>query len=388
MPAKALLLTAALTTSAWAGITTEKVTADKFERPLWVGQPAGIDDKLWVIEQAGKVWIVDAKTGQRSAQPFIDLSSFVTRKGNEQGLLGLAFAPDFKTSGRFYVNYTDKEKHDCLTRFTANTQNLAEADPKTAEVLLSFDDPYENHNGGWTAFGPDGMLYTSYGDGGAGNDPPNNAQNLNSFLGKIHRLDVSGEKGYKVPKDNPFVGKANVKPEIWCYGLRNPWRCSFDRKTGDLWIGDVGQNVWEEVDHMPKGKASGANFGWRLREGLTPTPEKNVGGPAPAGAIEPVYVYKHGGAKDQGISITGGYVYRGPVKELEGRYIFADYGNPRIWSFVLKNEKVEDFKDLTDELQPNGAHIGPMSSFGEDNAGNLYIVDHVGGSVYRVAEKK
>lgn len=389
MFSKALLLTTALaTTSAWAGIAVEKVT-DKFERPVWVGQPAGITDKLWVIEQVGKVWIVDAKTGAHSDQPFLDIVSDVSRAGNEEGLLGLAFAPDFKTTGRFYVNYTDRTPNKAMTRiarFTADTGTLSKAEASTKEVLLSYEQPYRNHNGGWLAFGPDGMLYNSAGDGGAGDDPQGNAQNLGSLLGKIHRLDVSGKTGYTVPKDNPFLKTEGAKPEIWAWGVRNPWRCSFDSKTGDFWIGDVGQNVWEEIDYMPKGKASGANFGWRLREGVVENPKKGVGGASPKDAVDPVYVYKHGNGKDQGLSVTGGYVYHGPVKELQDRYVFGDYQNPRIWSFKLKGDKANDVEDHTDDLQPQGGRINLISSFGEDNAGNLYIVDHTG-PVYRVISK-
>ncbi|MEO7098898.1 MAG: PQQ-dependent sugar dehydrogenase [Luteolibacter sp.] len=368
-----------------ARLGVEKV-ADKFERPLWVGQPTGISDKLWVIEQVGKIWIVDAKTGARSDKPFLDIVSDVNRKGNEMGLLGMAFAPDFKTSGRFYVNFTDHKMKTRIVRFTANTKNLTETDPATADVLLTYDQPYENHNGGWVCFGPDGMLYISAGDGGAGDDPHNNAQNINMHLGKLMRIDVSNKTGYEIPKDNPFAGKTDAKQEVWCYGLRNPWRCSFDRKTGDLWIGDVGQNKWEEVDHVAKGQASGKNFGWRLREGAVSNPNGKIAGESPAGAIEPVYVYTHGMAKNEGLSVTGGYVYRGPIQELEGRYIFGDYQNPRIWSFELTGEKVTSFKDHTDELQPEGGRINLISSFGEGNDGSIYIVDHTG-PIYRIIEK-
>ena len=368
-----------------ARLGVEKV-ADKFERPLWVGQPTGISDKLWVIEQVGKIWIVDAKTGARSEKPFLDIVSDVNRKGNEMGLLGMAFAPDFKTSGRFYVNFTDHQMKTRIVRFTVNTKNLTETDPASAEVLFTYNQPYENHNGGWVCFGPDGMLYISAGDGGAGDDPHNNAQNINMHLGKLMRIDVSKKTGYEIPKDNPFAGKTDAKQEVWCYGLRNPWRCSFDRKTGDLWIGDVGQNKWEEVDHVEKGKASGKNFGWRLREGDVPNPNGKIAGDSPPGAIEPVYVYKHGMAKNEGLSVTGGYVYHGPIKELEGRYIFGDYQNPRIWSFELKGEKATSFKDHTDELQPEGGRINLISSFGEGNDGSIYIVDHTG-PIYRIIEK-
>jgi len=360
--------------------------ATGFERPVWVGQPKGIGDKLWVIEQAGRVWIVDAKSGQRSEKPFLDIVSDVSRKGNEEGLLGLAFASDFPKTGRFYVNYTDRTPNKAVTRiarFTANPATL-ETDPATKEVLISVEQPYRNHNGGWIDFGPDDKLYTGLGDGGAANDPQGNGQNLGSYLGKILRIDVSGEKGYQTPPDNPFVKEAGALPEIWSWGLRNPWRCSFDRKTGDFWIGDVGQNVLEEINALPKGKASGANFGWRLREGDIATPQ--VGGEKPAKAVEPVFVYKRGNGKLEGFSVTGGYVYRGPIRELEGRYVFGDYQSKRVFSFVLKGGKATDIEDHTETMQPEGGKLGYLASFGEDNEGNLYVVDH-GGPVYRVVEK-
>jgi len=358
--------------------------ASGLERPLWAGMPRNIDGKLWVMEQEGRVWIFDLASGIKSEQPFLDICNEVSRKGNEEGLLGLAFDPDFQVNGRYYVNFTDKEHFTRIVRFTS--ENHSSTDVASAEVVLRFKQPFENHNGGWIAFGPDGMLYIGNGDGGSGNDPNNNGQSLDTLLGKMLRIDVSPNQGYKVPSDNPFVASKTAKPEIWAYGLRNPWRCSFDRKTGDLWIGDVGQNKWEEVDFMPQGKGAGANYGWRLREGAVATPEPSAGGPAPAGATEPVYVYPHGGATDQGVCVIGGYVYRGPIAELQGRYVFGDYQNPRIWSFILKDGKAADFKDHTDALQPNKGRIALISSFAEDNQGNLFIIDHTG-MVYQVVAK-
>jgi glucose/arabinose dehydrogenase len=378
----ATLLTAA-TASAHLGV--EKV-AEKFERPVWVGQPTGINDQLWVIEQVGKIWIIDAKTGARSDKPFLDITADVSRKGNEMGLLGLAFAPDYLTSGRFYVNFTDSNMKTRIVRFTTSKASSAETDPASAEVLFTFDQPYENHNGGWVSFGPDGFLYISTGDGGAGDDPQNRAQDLTTHLGKILRIDVSPAHGYLIPKDNPFIAKANAKSEIYCYGMRNPWRCSFDRKTGDFWIGDVGQNKWEEIDYLAKGKAKGANFGWRLRESDVPNPNDKIAGDNPPGAINPIYVYKHGGGSTEGMSVTGGYVYHGPIRELDGRYVFGDYQNPRVWSFSQKGGKAIDFRDLTDQLKPQSGRINLISAFGEDNAGSLYIIDHTG-PIYRIVDK-
>lgn len=378
-PAASAALLATLTIS-HAELAVEQV-AKGFERPVWAGVPKGIDGKLWVMEQAGQVWIVDQKNGERETEPFLDIRQDVCRKGNEEGLLGLAFAPDFATSGRYYVNFTDKEKQTRIVRFTSKDRKTT--NPSTGEILMKYPSEFENHNGGWLGFGPDNMLYIGNGDGGAGNDPNKHGQALDTLLGKILRIDVSPETGYKTPPDNPFVNDKNAKPEIWAYGVRNPWRCSFDRATGDFWIGDVGQNHWEEIDYMPKGKGAGANFGWHLREGDIETPKKEVGGPSPRGAIDPVYVYKHGGGEKEGVSVTGGYVYRGPLKELQGRYIFADYQNPRIWSFVMKGGRATDFKDHTKELQPNGGRINLIASFAEDQDGGLFIVDHTG-PIYRI----
>lgn len=383
---KILLATVLATLSSAHAKPGTEVVASGFERPVWVGAPPKVKDRLWVIEQAGRIHIIDAKTGARQDKPFLDIASQVSRKGNEEGLLGLAFAPDFAKSGRFYLNFVDKEHHTRIVRLTAAGPDFSTADPGSMEVLLSYKQDFDNHNGGWIDFGPDGFLYIGNGDGGAANDPHQRAQAMDTYLGKILRIDVSGDSGYTVPKSNPFVGKDGVKPEIWALGLRNPWRCSFDRKTGDFWIGDVGQNRWEEINYLPRGKGAGANFGWRLREGDQATPQEGVGGKAPKDAIEPVYVYDHGGGPKQGMSVTGGYVYRGPVRELAGRYVFGDYNNRRVWSFIPgRNGKPSRFVDHTDDLQPDGGKLGMIASFGEDALGNLYIVDH-GGPILRVVD--
>jgi glucose/arabinose dehydrogenase len=336
------------------------------------------------MEQAGQVWIVDESTGERLETPFLDLRESVSRKANEEGLLGLAFAPDFSESGRYYVNLTDKEGHTRILRLTSKDGKTT--DPTSAEELLRYKQDFPNHNGGWLDFGPDGMLYIGNGDGGSANDPKQRGQDLQSLLGKILRIDVSPATGYQVPADNPFLKTPDAKPEIWAYGVRNPWRCSFDRETGDFWIGDVGQNHWEEIHFVAKGKGAGANFGWRLREGLVATPKPEVGGEKPKDNLDPVYVYSHGTGSDQGISVTGGFVYRGPIQELKGRYVFADYQNPRIWSFRLENGKAADFQDHTTSLQPEGGRINLISSFAENNQGDLYLIDHTG-PIYRFVEK-
>lgn len=356
--------------------------ASGFERPVWAGMPKGTNDKLWVIEQAGKIWILDLKTGQKLPNPFLDIQSKVTREGNEQGLLGLAFDPDFSRNGRFYINYNDHKDRTCIARYQSKDQTTCP--PDSEEILLRIDQPYRNHNGGWIAFGPDGMLYIGNGDGGAANDPKDSGQSMDSLLGKILRIDVSPKTGYTIPKDNPFVGKDKILPEIWAYGLRNPWRCSFDRETHDLWIGDVGQNAWEEIHFMPHAKGAGANYGWRLREGLIATPKEKVGGEKPAGSIDPVYVYKHGSGPKEGMSVTGGYVYRGKaIPELRGRYVFADFQIPRIWSFVLKDGTVTDFKNHSEDWKPRDGSFNLISSFAEDHDGELFVIS-LKGTIYKL----
>ncbi len=367
-----------------AGIKSELLIKG-LERPVWAGAPASAKGKLWVMEQAGTVWIIDLKTGERSKKPFLNITDSVTRKSNEQGLLGLAFAPDYAKSGRFYVNYTELGGDTRIVRFV--TKDGATTDASKGETILKIKQPFSNHNGGWLDFGPDGFLYIATGDGGAANDPKNNAQDLSSHLGKLLRLDVSGSKGYQIPADNAFAGKKGALPEIHAIGLRNPWRCSFDRVTGDFWIGDVGQNHWEEINLVEKGKSGGLNFGWRLREGEIKTTFKGVGGEKPAANHEPIYVYKHGSGPSEGLSVTGGFVYRGSkVADLKGRYIFADYQNPRIWSFEPKDGKATGFTDHTSDLQPKGGRINLISSFGEDADGELYLTD-LSGSVYRIVGK-
>lgn len=380
---KALLVIPFIAT-AQAQIATE-LLAKGFERPVWVGAPASAKGKLWVMEQAGTVWIVDLENGERSEKPFLEITDRVTRKNNEQGLLGLAFAPDFEKSGRYFVNYNRADGDSMVVRFVSNDRQTT--DVGTAETILEYDQPFGNHNGGWLEFGPDGFLYIATGDGGSGNDPKNLAQDMSSPLGKVLRLDVSGEKGYKVPAANPYQNEKDVHPLIVASGLRNPWRCSFDRKTGEFWIADVGQNAWEEINVVSLKEIDKKNFGWRLREGDIATPSKSVGGDAPSNHVEPVYVYKHGNGPTEGLSVTGGYVYRGSkIPKFEGRYIFADYQNPRIWSFVMKNGKAEDFKDHTSELQPEGGRINLIPAFGEDADGELYLAD-LSGAVYRIVGK-
>jgi hypothetical protein len=302
-----------------------------------------------------------------------------------------------------FVNLTVEDGRTEIRRYRVSTDPDV-ADPQSEQLVLGYAQPQSNHNGGWLGFGPDGYLYISAGDGGGANDSSSghtqgsgNAQDItDNPLGKVLRIDVDGDafpaddaRNYAIPPSNPFVD-ATGDDEIWSYGLRNPWRASFDRMTGDLYIGDVGQGAREEIDVQPAGSAGGENYGWRLREGTIATP--GVGGSRPAGAIDPIYDYTRGAGPFQGFSVTGGYVYRGPVAEIRGQYFFADYSSERIWSLVYDGSEPggfdgSNFTDLIDrtvELAPGGSlDINQISSFAEDDSGNLYILD-LGGEIFRI----
>ncbi|MBK1830540.1 PQQ-dependent sugar dehydrogenase [Verrucomicrobiaceae bacterium R5-34] len=383
LSAIALSLAALGTLDLQAKIGTELI-GEGFDKPVWARSPEGVEDMLWVLEKPGVIQMLDTSTGEKTE--FLDIRKHIKIKMNEQGLLGLAFEKDYLKSGRFYVYYTNQKGDTEICRFTAHGDDKRQCDADTRELLITFKQDYKNHNGGWIGFGPDGYLYIGTGDGGAANDPNKRAQDLSSYLGKLLRIDVSPKTGYKVPNDNPFTSNIGAKTEIYSYGLRNPWRCSWDRKTGDFYIADVGQNHWEEINFMPAGQGNGANYGWRLREGDIATPKKKVGGSKPENATDPVYVYKHGGSNNEGFSITGGYVYRGPIKSLQGKYFFADYANPRVWSIEVKDGKSENFQDWTDELKPSKGSLSAIASFGEDHEGNLLIISH-SGQIYQVVDQ-
>lgn len=361
-----------------------KLLASGLNQPLWVSCPKGVNDMLWVVEKEGTIRTLNPKTGDLS--DFLDIRHLIKIKMNEQGLLGLAFSPDYLQSGKFYVYYTNLKGDTEICRFTANGPDKRICDATTRELILSFKQNARNHNGGWIGFGPDGLLYIASGDGGMGNDPLNHGQKLTTLLGKILRIDVSTTRAYRIPEDNPFINHPKAKPEIYAYGLRNPWRCSWDRETHDFYIGDVGQNKHEEINYVAAGKGKGANYGWRLREGLIATPSKLIGGPHPDDAIDPIYTYQHGSKAKEGKSVTGGYVYRGPIECLRGKYFFADYVNPRIWSFEVRDGKMHNFEDWTELFKSEGSVISNISSFGEDNDGNLFIVS-LAGKIYQVIER-
>jgi len=339
-----------------------KQLADGFKRPVDLQAAPGNDKDLYVVEQHGVITAIDRETGKKG-EVLLDISANVSRKMNEEGLLSLAFAPDFAKSGRFYVNFTDKRPKKALTHISRFIlpKGKTSVDPSSEEILMSYTQDFRNHNGGWIAFGPDGFLYIGNGDGGAANDPKARAQDMTSLLGKLLRIDVSPTTGYDVPSDNPFIGKEGVKPEIYSYGLRNPWRCSFD---GDkIWIADVGQNHYEEVNALSLSEASA-------------TPKKGVGGDKPSPVIDPIYQYGHGASKSEGLSVTGGFVYHGSNPELKGKYLFADYVTRRLWT--LDESENYAFEDITDEVLAKGQKLGPIASFAQDNQKEQYIVDHTG----------
>jgi glucose/arabinose dehydrogenase len=343
--------------------------------PVWIAN-AG-DDRLFVVQQGGIIKVV-TDSMQVLPTPFLDITSEVNSSGNEQGLLSIAFDPDYATNGYFYVYYIHGSGSGTsrISRFEVSDDPDV-ADASTEVILYTWPQPFTNHNGGCLQFGPDGYLYCGFGDGGDGNDPFGNGQDLSDPLGDMVRIDVSAhDSGYLVPSDNPWTAATDTLPEIWASGLRNPWRYSFDRLTGDLWIADVGQNAWEEVDFWPAGDNSGPNFGWRCREGLVATPGVSQAGCGPASSyVSPVAVFNHG---DQGwCAIIGGYVYRGPsFPHLYGKYIFTDYCAGDFLTFGEDNEV--DTVLMT-------ANYG-YSAFGQDIAGELYVSDVEHGTVKKVVD--
>jgi len=338
--------------------------------PLYLTAPSGDLSRLFVVEQTGGIRII--KDGALLPTPFLDISTKITA-GGEQGLLGLAFDPDYASTGRFVVHYTDTNGDTHLSQFTVSSDPDV-ADPASEQVILTADQPYSNHNGGQVLFGPDGMLYLGLGDGGSEGDPQGRGQDLSDLLGSILRLDVRSTSPYSVPPDNPFVGQAGVQPEVWSYGLRNPWRFSFDRTTGDLYIGDVGQDSFEEVDVAPAaaGSGKGLNFGWNIMEG---THCYNASACNQSGLTLPVLEYPH----SEGCSVTGGYVYRGSViPALQGLYFFGDYCQGTVRSFRYQGGSATELTDWP-TLRPGGS----ITSFGEDAAGELYVVIQ-SGSVFKI----
>lgn len=332
-----------------------KLVGSELDMPLFVSAPSG-DQRLFVVEQTGKIRILDG--GRFLDSPFLDLGGSISA-GNEQGLLGLAFHPSYAENGRFFVDYTDTNGDTQIVAYTVSS-NPNVADPTTAAVLLSIDQPYSNHNGGWIGFGPDGFLYIGMGDGGAGGDPEQRGQNPNELLGKILRLDVDGAAPYAIPPSNPFANGGG-RPEIFALGTRNPWRMSFD--GDDIYIADVGQSAIEEIDVITTADA-GANLGWSTMEGDSCFRENNC---PTEGLVLPIHQYNH---DEGGCSITGGYVYRGKaLPALDGHYFFADLCDGKLRSLRYDEGKVSDVTDWSSTIEP----LGMVTSFGLDSAGELYI---------------
>lgn len=340
--------------------------ADGFVRPVAVTGAGDGSGRLFVVEQAGRIQIIGGGT-------FLDITSRVVDTENEEGLLGLVFHPDFSTNGSFFVNYTydvpgSTSDSTRISRFQVSAGDPDLADAGSEVIILEIDQPDDNHNGGDLHFGPEGYLYIATGDGGGSGDPGDRARKLDNLLGKILRIDVDGGTPYAVPADNPFVDDGGARGEIWAYGLRNPWRFSFDRANGDLYIGDVGQGSREEVDFQPASSAGGEHYGWRCMEGDLVYNQASCTGET---MTLPILVYDHG----LGCSITGGYLYRGNIGGLHGRYVFADYCSGRIW---IASASTGGWS--SEEWSSTGFGL---SSFGEDDDGELYVCDRDDGEVSR-----
>ncbi len=354
-------------------IEVERVFTDlSFEEMTNLVQPDDTSNLMFVTEQGGVIYSFSSSNPQQ-ANVFLDITDRVNRGGNEEGLLGLVFDPDYQGNSYFYVYYSAADPtRSVLSRFSLDQENTDVADPESEVIIMEVEQPYSNHNGGQLAFGPDGYLYLGLGDGGSAGDPLGNGQNPGTLLGSILRIDVSGLSGpgdYEIPVDNPFVGVGGTREEIWAFGLRNPWRFSFDSNTGLLWAGDVGQSSWEEIDIIVKG----ANYGWNTMEGshcYSPATGCNQ-----SGLTLPVVEYDH----SQGCSVTGGYVYRGNlIASLQGYYVYGDYCSGNIWALTYDGSVVTENILLVD----SGLRI---TSFGQDLAGNLYILDRQGG-IYTLVE--
>jgi len=373
----------------------------KFDRPLWMEEAPDGSKRLMLMQQNGKVLIIPQSRKPDELKTFLDISDRKPYVQNEEGLLAFAFHPEFKQNGRFYLYYTQQSpKREVVSEMQVSKADPDKADPATERILMEVPHPYWNHNGATILFGPDGYLYISMGDGGAANDPHNVSQSGHHLLGKILRIDVNSRTGklaYGIPKDNPFVGKdkqgnpkpdpfdtqpEGVRPEIWAYGLRNVWRMSFDRQTGELWAGDVGQDKWEEVDLIVKG----GNYGWNVREGFHEFKNQKAQGKP----LDPVIEYPHNPnlaaeckfpEHSPGLSITGGYVYRGKrIPSLRGVYVYADFVMGTVWGLRLENGQVTTYAEL---VKPNPLHT--IASFAEDGDGELYalIFD---GKIYQFVE--
>ena len=370
-----------------------------FTGPLFAASPPGDPARLFVAQRNGLVRRFDPATGIIDLTPVLNLATVPQANfvpdGGDRGFLGMTFDPDFATNGFLYVNYSTGTNDTAFSRLERYTYNFTTrtADPATRQVILQFDQPGLFHNSNWIGFHPTNRLLYIFSGSGDLNDPTNRGQALDTWFGKVLRIDPTADafptdpnRNYTVPPTNPFVGTPGVRPEIFAYGLRNPWRGSFDRSTGNLYLGDVGQATREEVNFIPSAGPGGQNFGWATREGT-------IGPPLP-GSTDPIYEYNHtsgtGDPNLEGNSVTGGYVYRGPLLDggqlLDGTYFFADFVTARIWSFRFDGTTRTDFRDRTGALRiaANGGTIDNPASFAEDGFGNLYLLDF-GGEIFRIS---
>ena len=340
-----------------------------FRRPIHLTYPPDGSNRLFVTLQAGRVMVFDNNEGVQTNREFLDIRARVSDRGNEEGLLGLAFHPEFESNGYFYVYYTAADPRRSVVSRFSGSDDPGRGGPESEAVILEVPQPFQNHNGGQVVFGPDGFLYIGLGDGGGGGDSAGNGQDPSTLLGSILRIDVSSLDStgtYSVPDDNPFAGgDGGAREEVWAYGLRNPWRFTFDRATGDMWVGDVGQNRYEEVDIVVRGK----NYGWS-------TMEASHTGCDGSDLVPPVIEY----GRDDGCSITGGYVYRGArLPSLLGAYVYGDFCSGKIWALRHDGTGVTEHMLIVDsELS--------ISSFGEDELGELFVVSLDGG-IYRLVER-
>lgn len=369
--------------TAGSGDILAQRVAQGLPQPIFVTSAPGDADRLFVVGKGGRIDILDPQTGAVNASPFLTIPTAELQTGGEQGLLGLAFHPDYAANGKFYVFVTNAAGNLEVREYMRSSGNPDVADAGSGDVILTVPHPvHGNHNGGWLGFGPDGYLYISTGDGGSGGDPDNNAQNPASLLGKMLRIDVDGDdfasdplRDYAIPEDNPFVGTA-AAGEIWALGLRNPWRPSFDRLTGDLYIADVGQGELEEINFQSGNSNGGENYGWVIKEGtevFDPDRPGNLPPDSPL-LIDPVFEYEHTFDENGGFAVTGGYVYRGTSAGMQGVYFYADFVTDNLWSFRVVDGKVVDQANRTDQLTGEGGRVDAIASFGEDGNGNLYVV--------------
>ncbi len=389
VPALLLLITAVVAHAEITDAVGLELVVSVGAKPVAIRNAGDGSGRLFIVRQQGDILVLDSG-GALLAAPFLDIGTLVDDSGTEQGLLGLAFHPHYKSNGYFYINYTRNREPVARDRTVIARYTVSSADPNLADsssglTLLEIEQDFSNHNGGDLLFGPDGYLYIAVGDGGSSGDPNNRAQTLDSLLGKLLRIDVDSEasadtdqlcglnpQGYGIPAANPFVGDPNRCPEVWAFGLRNPWRLGFDANTGDLFIGDVGQATVEEIDFQPVG-VGGRNYGWRCREGDRAF---NSNPACPGSLVEPILTYTHA----DGCSVTGGYRYRGGYGPLAGTYIYADFCSGRIWFAREDTEGIWANQGILD----SGLNV---SSFGEDETGEIYLTD-LGGAIYRLKTPK